>query len=394
MPFSPPFCPRRTCRFNHTRRAGFARRHGRYRSSSHRLPVVRYRCMACRATFSVMTFRYAYRQKKPHVDAVLLQLVCSGVSLRGAARLLGVNRKTITRKLLRIGRHCRRQQHAVVERGRLRGHFQLDELETFESNRYQPVTAAPLIEKHSYFLAGLATAPLRRRGRMSPRQKAVRAAHERLHGRRPSRSDTAVRRCLAVLSRHTTGPLALDSDRKPSYGRIGRNLLGTRLRHHTFSATARRDHVNPLCAINHTHAMVRYCLARLRRRTWCVTRRRRCLELALHAYAGWFNFCRGITIKTGTSPAQSGPPTPRGLRMALLAARLAQRRPHPTPPPHNQTMTPPIPLHNSGGHFLVGCGPDPPPRALQRAVSPRSRMEIVMATEPVFRLTRCASSGG
>lgn len=305
MSFSPPFCPHRHCRDNRHPRPGFARRHGGFFSASRGRLVPRYRCRGCRRTFSYSTFRYAYRQKKPHVDAALLGLLCSGVSLRGAARLLAINRKTVTRKLRRLGRHAQRQQRAVVQRGRLRGHFQLDELETFESNRYQPVTVPLLIEKHSYFVAALATGPFRRRGRMTPGQKARRAAHERLHGRRRAGSDAAVRRCLATLARHAEGPVRLDSDRKPSYGRIGRKLLGRQFRHVTHDAARRRDRANPLFPINHTNAMVRYGLARLRRRTWCVTRRRGWLELALHAWAGRFNFCRGITIKTATSPAMA-----------------------------------------------------------------------------------------
>jgi hypothetical protein len=278
--------------------------------------VTRFRCRGCRRTFSFTTFRYAYRQKKPHLDAALLELVCSGVSLRGAARLLSINRKTVTRKLWRLGRHGLRQQRAVVQRGGLRGHFQLDELETFESNRFQPVTVPVLIEKHTYFVASVATAPIRRRGRMTPKQKARRSAHERLHGRRPTASDAAVRRCLAVLSRHTDGSVQLESDRKPSYGRIGRRLLGPRLRHLTHDAARRRDRANPLFPINHTNAMARYCLARLRRRTWCVTRRRAWLEVALHAWAGWLNFCRGITITATTSPAAALGLARRRLRVA------------------------------------------------------------------------------
>ncbi len=305
MAFTPPFCPRRGCPFNQRRQRGFARRHGVYRSASFPRPLVRYRCRSCRLTFSLMTFRYAYRQKKPHVDARLLHLLCNGVSLRGAARLLGVNRKTVSRKLARLGHHALRQQRAVMGRHGLRGHFQLDELETFESNRYQPVTVPILIDKHSYFIASLATAPLRRRGRMTARQKARRAAFEKLHGRRPSHSDLAVRRCLAVLSRHAAGDVPLDSDRKPSYHRIARRLLGDRLHHTTFDATARRDRANPLFPINHTNAMARYGLARLRRRTWCVSRRRAWLERALHAWAGWFNFCRGVTITATASPAEA-----------------------------------------------------------------------------------------
>jgi len=305
MSFTPPFCPRRGCPSHVHPVPGFARPHGSYRSSHHARPIRRFRCRSCRLTFSLMTFRYAYRQKKPHLDARLLQLLCNGVSLRAAARLLAINPKTVSRKLARLGRHAQHQQRAVIQRHGLRGHFQLDEMETFETNRFQPLTVPLLIEKHSYFIASLATAPLRRRGRMTPLQKARRAAFEKSHGRRPSHSDLSVRRCLATLARHADGPVPLDSDRKPSYHRIAWRLLGRRLLHSTFDSQRRRDRANPLFPINHTNAMARYGLARLRRRTWCVSKRRHWLELALHAWAGWFNFCRGVTINTNVSPAQA-----------------------------------------------------------------------------------------
>ena len=305
MSFTPPFCPRRGCPCNLHPTPGFYRPHGYYRSSLHPRPLRRFRCRSCRLTFGLMTFRYAYRQKKPHVDAPLLRLLCNGVSLRAAARLLAINPKTVSHKLRRLGRHAQRQQRAVLQQHPLRGHFQLDEMETFETSRFQPLTVPLLIDKHSYFIAALATAPLRRSGRMTPRQKARRNAFETLHGRRPSRSDQAVRRCLATLCRHADGPVPLDSDRKPSYHRIARRLLGPRLLHATFDSKTRRNRANPLFPINHTNAMARYGLARLRRRTWCVSKRRRWLELALHAWAGWFNFCRGVTIHTNVTPAEA-----------------------------------------------------------------------------------------
>ncbi|HZI94163.1 MAG TPA: hypothetical protein VFE84_07950, partial [Patescibacteria group bacterium] len=87
---------------------GFARRHGRYFSAALGRSIPRFRCKACRRTFSYCTFRYSYRQKKPHLDAAVMRLLCSGVSLRGAARLLEVNRKTVPRKLERLGRHSSR----------------------------------------------------------------------------------------------------------------------------------------------------------------------------------------------------------------------------------------------------------------------------------------------
>lgn len=305
MSFRPSFCPNRLCVFSRFPHPGFARRHGSFHSRALGRVVSRFLCSGCGKSFSSSTFRFSYRQKKPHIDALLMRLICSGVSLRGCARLLGLNRKTVHRKLLRIARHSRRLHRALLARRGIEGHFQLDELETFESNRFQPLSVPVLIEKHAYFVVSTAAAPMRRKGRMSPHQKRQRRDHEARHGRRPSRSDAAVSRCLASLARSARGDVRLDSDRKPSYGRIGRRLLGERLRHATHDAEAPRNRLNPLFPINHTNAMLRYCLARLRRRSWCVTRRRVWLERALELYAAWFNYCRGITIRTRTSPAQA-----------------------------------------------------------------------------------------
>lgn len=305
MRFVPPFCPNRKCPLNRAPIAGFARSHGWFYSRALGRTIPRFRCRACRRTFSYSTFRFSYRQKKPHLDATVMRVLCSGVSLRGAARLLEVNRKTVPRKLARVGRHSRRLHRVLLGRRALGGEFQLDELETFESNRFQPVTVPVLIEKNSYFVVATDTAPLRRKGRMTSRQKKMRTEHEALHGRRPTDSDAAVRRCLSLLGTHATRPVVLESDRKPSYGRIGVRLLGCDFTHRTHDSRARRDYRNPLFPINHTNAMLRYCLARLKRRTWCVTRVRRWLQQALDMYAGWFNYCRGITNKTKVSPAQA-----------------------------------------------------------------------------------------
>lgn len=355
MPFTPAFCPNRPCFYNRSPRPGFARRHGGFASRTRR-NVPRFLCTGCGRSFSSSTFRYSYRQKKPHVDPLLMRLLCSGVSLRGAARLLEINPKTVHLKLGRLARHSHRLHRALLARRPIEGSFQLDEMETFESNRFQPLSVPVLIEKNVYFVVSTAAAPLRRKGRMSPNQRRQRREHEALHGRRPSRSDAAVRRCLAWLARSSRGVVKLDSDRKPSYGRIARRLLEHRLLHRTHDADAPRNRLNPLFPINHSNAMARYCLARLRRRSWCVTKRRVWLERTLDMYAGWLNYCRGITIRTPTSPAQA-----LGLarRRLLISEWLSWRQDwHAAgrllPTPLRATcVNNPIRPHNHGGHFLM-----------------------------------------
>ena len=144
-----------------------------------------------------------------------------------------------------------------------------------------------------------------------------RAAHEALHGRRPSESRQAVRRVLKRLRAvaRPTASVVLESDAKPLYGRLGHDLLGERFAWRTHSASARRDRRNPLFPINHTNARLRHFLARLRRRTWCVTKRRGWLQAHLGIAALWSNFCRGITNRTRTTPAQALGLAPRRYRL-------------------------------------------------------------------------------
>jgi hypothetical protein len=280
---------------------------------SHAVP--RFRCRFCGRRFSRQTFRADRRQKKPSINAACLDLMVACVGLRQAARVLRVARRTVERRFAWLGRHAADFQANRLAVARMPGPFQLDELESFEANRYQPVTVPVLIERSSLFIVATAVGPLRRKGRLTPRQRRLRAEHEAVHGRRPSQSPQAVH---AVLSRlgavAPQAPVVLESDHKPLYGRLASELLGSRFVWRTHSASARRDRRNPLFPINHTNARLRHFLARLRRRTWCVTKRRTCLQAHLAIATLWSNFCRGVTNRTATTPAQAVALAPRRYR--------------------------------------------------------------------------------
>ncbi len=305
--FVPLFCPYPRCSHHLKPPVDFYRRHGFYHPRCRPHPVARFRCRTCRRTFSRQTFRADRYHKKPYLNATFLRLMVSCVGLRQAARVLQVARRTVEHRFLWLARHATRYQHNRLSGAALRGPFQLDELETFESNRYQPVTVPVLIHRRTLFLVGTAVGPLRRKGRMTTEQKRRRARHEARHGRRPSQSSRAVRRILARLHRVADPhePVVLESDCKPLYERVGRALLGGRFVWSPHPASARRDRTNPLFPINHTNARLRHFLSRLRRRTWCVTKERKWLQGHLEIAALWVNYCRGMTNRTRRTPAQA-----------------------------------------------------------------------------------------
>ena len=320
--FRPDRCPYAGCRAHHQPGPRFFIRHGSYlpRCRCHAVP--RFRCRLCRRTFSRQTFRADYRHKKPHLNALFLELMVACVGLRQAARLLRVARRTVELRFQWLARQAAGFHANRLALSTVTGPFHLDELESFEANRFQPLTVPVLVESHTLFLVGTAVGPLRRKGRLTPEQRRRRAAHEAEHGRRPSQSPRAVRRVLARLRDLVprTRRVVLHSDHKPLYGTVGRRLFGARFLWRTHDASARRDRANPLFPINHTNARLRHFLSRLRRRTWCVSKRAAGLQAHLHIAVLWMNYCRGITNRTRTTPAQALGIIPKALRSEELVA--------------------------------------------------------------------------
>ena len=84
----------------------------------------------------------------------------------------------------------------------------------------------------------------------------------------------------------------LQTDDKSSYRVLGREVFGDSVRHETTPGQMARGTFNPLFPINLTLAMTRDNCGRLRRQSWLVTEKRRCLQLHLHVFAAYRNYVR------------------------------------------------------------------------------------------------------
>ena len=303
MRFHPRFCPRPDCpsRSSGHRRWCFK---GRFHRACDGRTVQRFLCLECRRTFSTQTFRVDYRLKKPKLNLSLLGPFISKVTQRQAARVLGCSRRTVAHRLRLLGEHCRSfHRWRLSQTPRMLGFskvFQLDELETFEhSRRLAPVTMPVLIERSSYFILDLETAPLPCRGGLSKADRLCKEEREQALGRRRSGSREAVERCFDTLSNLLTRSAVarVQTDRKTAYIPILERRFGGRLAHQRYSSKEKRDYKNPLFPINHTLAMMRDGISRLVRRTWAASKMRERLELHAWIWAVWRNYVRGITNK-------------------------------------------------------------------------------------------------
>jgi hypothetical protein len=295
----PPACPYRRCRFHRDPPPGFFRPLGFYRTRGYPGGIRRYRCTACLRSFSIRRFSVEFRLHKPQWTPWVIHELVSSVSLRQAARAGHLSRESIERRLDRFGNHALRLLGRVARVcGPLGGRFLLDEAESFEgSRRARPLTIPILIHGPSRFIVAFGV------GTLPPRRRSLQR-----HGapRRVNQSDKVVRQCLRRLVRFAKPGSVLATDRKPSYGKILRELdREGKIVHETTSSKLPRGKASALFDVNHTLAMHRDGLSRLRRQTWNHAKKAMRVLKHLAVYALWRNFRRPRFNRDRTvTPAQ------------------------------------------------------------------------------------------
>ena len=317
--FKPPRCPYRECSNFSAPHPDFYDHFGSYKPKCRAKPVPRFLCRLCGRTFSRQTFRADYRDHKPHLNAPLFLLISSGVGLRQSSRILNLSRRCLELKFRKLSRHLRRfnlnlRQPLTSADTRL----QFDELETYETRRNtRPLSVPMLIERESRYVIWAESAPIRPRGKMSKQRQEAIELEDRLFGPRKDRSGRSIARTLA-RGAELVGKLrkvVFESDEKSTYPIHARRCFGAeRLEHRTTNSKLARMTWNPLFPINHTEAMVRDLLGRLRRESWLVSKKQRYLDLGLQMWMAYRNYVRRRFNDDEESPAELLGFAPRRLR--------------------------------------------------------------------------------
>ena len=303
--FQPPRCPYEACAMHSAPTPDFYIRRGSYSSSVKSHPIPRFECRECRRRFSRQTFRHDYRDKKPHANVRIVELLCSGVGYRQSARIVGLTRRNLEQKARKIQRtvgaldtnllECAGRADAASPR-KAPLVVQFDEFETFEMCRNtMPLSVPTAVETESRLILGAIAAPIRPRGTMTERRVERIQQHEELYGRRVDRSPEACREVLGrvAMFRPAAEEVLLDTDCKTAYPGYAREAFADRTLIHTQTpGSDPRGQQSPLAAINLTEAMMRDLTGRLRRESWLVSKRCKYLNLHLVLYCGWRNWVR------------------------------------------------------------------------------------------------------
>jgi transposase-like protein len=271
--------------------------HGRYVRKSDSRTINRYLCLRCRRTFSGATDGVCFGQRNRRINHLVYKHLVCGNSLRRTARMLGVDPKTVTRKMRFLANQFRIERlqeyedlSKIPERMRSVMEVDADEMESSVLSKCLPVTIALAVERPSRKILSFHVDTITAKGKLAE-------ISLKKYGFRENRSEHAFQMMMNDLKRIVHPRLHFQSDQKPTYaGLVKKNFPdATHTQHKSRRAVIvgygelKQKGFDPLFAINHTAAMIRYGVSRLHRRTWCTSKTIQGLRDHLELYVRFHN---------------------------------------------------------------------------------------------------------
>ena len=173
-----------------------------------------FRCKSCNKYFSNATYSPNYRQKKRRINTPLFKLLAMGFTQRDAAYFLGVNRKTIARRLVFFGQQSRTLNEKLIEKYQHQfgpiEEIQFDDLITIEHTKCKPVSLTVAVQSDSRIIINSTAAQIPASGHLA-------AISRKKYGKRPDFSRKARQELFAELSRCLVSVHTIKSDQHKDY---------------------------------------------------------------------------------------------------------------------------------------------------------------------------------
>jgi transposase-like protein len=241
---------------------------------SDQVRVQRFFCKRCQRGFSLATEDSCFKQHKREFNKPLASLLVSGVSLRRAALILKINRKTVARKLVFLGRTA--HQHLFssnLKRPKCKI-IEFDDLETFEHTKLKPLSVTLAVEFKTRRILGFKVSQMPAKGHLAKKSF-------KKYGPRKDFRSFGQKALLKDLLFMTQDNVIIKSDQNPHYKPLIKKFF-PHCEHEahkgqrgcvTGQGELKKIGFDPLFSLNHTCAMFRANINRLFRKTWCTTKR-------------------------------------------------------------------------------------------------------------------------
>lgn len=262
---------------------------GKFKTKHNHQPVLRYQCKDCNRYFSSHTTRDEVNQHKPHMNLQIFKLISSGVTQRWTARILGINKNTVARKIVFLAKKAQKA-HEVFLKNTKTSFVQFDEMETYEHTKLKPLSIAIAVRAKTGQIISTSVATMKPRGRYSEDARRVYR-----QGRLDTR-DQACREVLDQVNKIAKESIIIATDKKVSYPLMIKETLPQAKMQRVFSHNNKDENnrkeaheMNAMWKLNHVSAKLRSDLPRLARKTWCTTKCAKSLQNHLWIYTAWNN---------------------------------------------------------------------------------------------------------
>ncbi len=283
-------CPNENCRNYKSKRSIV--RDGSYKRKNDSRIVKRLKCQCCKKRFSNATFSLAKGQKKRRVNYQLYKLLSSGVSMRRAAKLLGINRTTVHRKLIYLSKKAEIKHNKFLFSLQKKQvtHMQFDDLITSEHTKLKPLSITLAVDVNSRKMLGFEVSTIPAFGHLA------KLSVEK-YGKRKSQHAKGIDKLFTSLKGIIHQNALIESDEHKLYNPFVKKHFPL-VKHKQFKGgrgcvagqgELKRLHYDPLFILNHTCAMLRANICRLIRKTWCTTKSPEMLKKHLAIYMLFHN---------------------------------------------------------------------------------------------------------
>jgi len=283
-----PACPR-CCPFP-KERVGRVRAVGTFNRASRADPIQRYQCLDCNRTYSDATFTREYRQRKRHINQPLFELLSSAVSMRRAAIVMSIARRTVERRLPYLALVADDCHQKLIESLPPVENVHFDDMESWIHTKLKPVSI-PLIVMHpKRLILAFDVVSMPAKGKLAKTSVAK-------YGRRPDHRKQGWHNSLTKLKKAAIPEVSITSDSHKMYPGEIRKYLPKAVHIQVLSRKGcvvgqgelKRGGKDPIFSLNHTAAMLRANINRLARRTWCTSKTAENLKRHISIYALWHN---------------------------------------------------------------------------------------------------------
>ena len=301
--FHPPYCPNEDC-LQHTSQplSRWYRSKGWAKTQGFPYQVRCFQCRLCKRSFRYTFFKLSYRDKRYGLSSKIFRFFTCGVSNREIARQLRCSEHLVRIKLKKLAQWSLLRHSEMLHTLTIEEPIVYDGLENFAKSQYDPNHIQQAIGKDSLFIYDFGFAPLNRKGRMSDRQKRVRAELEmnegRYHPKAIRTSTQAVFERLYKKRGDLTKPLIIYSDEHFQYERVvTRDLKQCQIQHIQISSRQSRNYKNHLFAVNHTDLLIRQHVGAFSRETICFSKTHESMIQKYILFSAYKNYFRPQYVK-------------------------------------------------------------------------------------------------